>query len=611
MVRRFTIAACAASCFSSGFSLAADQLAVVVVTATRQATRANELIADVTVIDRETIEQAGPTTLPELLSRQPGLHVVDNGGAGKATSIFMRGTSSTHTLLLVDGMPLGSVTAGSPSLHNLPLSQIERIEILRGPASSLYGSDAIGGVIQIFTRRGEGPLRLDAYAGIGSDNTREVQAGISGSQGPWSYSFAASRFTTDGFNVAADPQRYRTSQFVLPNSDADGYGNTSHAGRVTYKLAEGHEIGASVLEATSRSAYDSGGPTVDAYNNDKTRVHGLHLRNRITDRWTSTLRWGLSEDRSENFAPARTLFATTQTQWTWQNDLRLPVGSLLLAFENVDQAVDSTTSFTVRTRTVRSLIAGYQGSLGAHNWQASLRRDNNSQFGGHSTGSLAYAYRFAAEWQARIASGTSFKAPSFNQLYFPAFAPFPAFGNPGLQPEEARNLEAGLNWERGGRNATLTWFDNHISNLITTSPAGTAVNLGKARITGTSLTYGVMQGHWRADAGLDLMRPVDEANGRRLQRRPAEMAKLSLTYAPAAWKAGGEISAVGRRYDATTQTRAMGGYAVVNLFAAREIARDWTLEGRINNLFDRVYENAWAFAVPGRQLFLGVRYAPR
>lgn len=602
MYKRITLAACAASCLSPGVSLAADQLAMVVVTATRQATRANEVIADVTVIERETIEQAGPTTLPELLARQPGLHVVDNGGAGKATSVFMRGTSSGHTLLLVDGMPLGSATTGSPSLHNLPLSQIERIEILRGPASSLYGSDAIGGVIQIFTRRGEGSMRVNAYAGIGGYGTREVQAGVSGSQGPWSYSFAASRFTTDGFNVAADPVRFRTALFSVPNSDADGYRNTSHAGRVTYKLAEGHEIGASVLEATSRSAYDGGGATVDAYNNDKTRMYGLQLRNRINDRWTSTLRWGLSEDRSENFAPARTLFATTQTQWTWQNDLRLSVGSVLLAFENVDQSVTSTTNYAIKARTVRSLIAGYQGNLGAHSWQAALRHDENSQFGGRTTGSLGYAYRFAAEWQARIASGTAFKAPSFNQLYFPGF------GNVNLKPEEARNLEAGLNWERGGQHASLTWFDNRVSNLIAGFPV---TNIGKARITGTSLAYGLTHRAWHADAGLDLMRPVDEANGRRLQRRPAEMAKLALSYAPAIWKAGGEITAIGRRYDTTTQTRAMGGYAVVNLFAAREIARDWTLEGRINNLFDRVYENAWAYAVPGRQIFVGLRYAPR
>ncbi|MDA8258663.1 MAG: TonB-dependent receptor [Betaproteobacteria bacterium] len=602
MYKCFTLAACAASCLSPGVSLAADQLAVVVVTATRQATRTNELIADLTVIEREAIEQAGPTTLPELLSRQPGLHVVDNGGVGKATSVFMRGTSSTHTLLLVDGMPLGSVTTGSPSLHNLPLSQIERIEILRGPASSLYGSDAIGGVIQIFTRRGEGPMRMNAYAGIGGYGTREVQAGVSGSQGPWSYSFAASRFSTDGFNVAADPVRFRTSTFSVPNSDSDGYRNTSHAGRVAYKLADGHEIGASVLEALSRSSYDRGGATVDAYNRDKTRVYGLYLRNRINHRWTSTLRWGHSEDNSTSFDPARSQFATRQTQWTWQNDVRLPVGNLLLAVENLDQAVDSTTGYTVRNRTVRSFVAGYQGNLGAHSWQAALRRDENSQFGGRTTGSLGYGYRFADGWQARVASGTAFKAPSFNQLYFPGF------GNVNLKPEEARNLEAGLNWERGGQHASLTWFDNRITNLIAGFPV---VNIGKARITGTSLSYGLTQGFWRADAGLDLMRPVDDTTGNRLQRRPAEMARLALTYAPAAWKAGGEITAIGRRYDTTTQGRAMGGYAVANLFAAWEVDKNWTLEGRINNVFDRVYENAWAYAVPDRQMFIGVRYAPK
>lgn len=602
MYKRFTIAACAASCLSSGFSLAADQLAAVVVTATRQATRISEVIADVSVIDRETIEQAGPTTLPELLARQPGLHVVDNGGPGKTASVFLRGTSSGHALLLVDGIPLGSATTGSPSLHNLALSQIERIEILRGPASSLYGSDAIGGVIQIFTRRGAGPARVNAYIGIGSNNTREAQASVSGGNGPWSYSFGASRLTTGGFSVAADPVRYQTANFALPNTDADGYRNTSYSGHVVHKFAEGQEIGATLLEAISHNLYDGGGPLVDAYNDDKTRVYGVQLRSRINAIWTSTLRWGLSEDNSTTFAPARSQFATAQTQWTWQHDVLLPVGSLMLAAESLDQSVTSTTNYAIKARTVRSLIAGYQGDIGAHSWQAALRRDENSQFGGRSTGSLAYGYRFAAEWQARIASGTAFKAPSFNQLYFPGF------GNVNLKPEDARNLEAGFNWERGGQRASLTWFDNRISNLIAGFPV---VNIGKARITGNSLAYGLAQRAWRADVGLDLMRPVDEANGRRLQRRPAETAKLALTYAPSFWKAGGEITAVGRRYDTTTQTRAMGGYAVVNLFAAREVAMDWTLEGRINNVFDRVYENAWAYAVPGRQIFVGLRYAPK
>ena len=574
---------------------------VVIVTATRVPTRINEVIADVALIDRATIEQAGPTTLPELLARQPGLYVVDNGGRGKTASVFMRGTASTHALLLVDGVPLGSATTAQPSLHNLPLSQIERIEILRGPASSLYGSDAVGGVIQIFTKRGEGPARVNAYAGIGSHDTREAQAGISGSSGALSYSFSASHHTTGGFNVASDPQRFNIVNFSLPNPDDDGYRNTLVTGRVVYAIAKGHEIGATVLEGKSRNWFDRGGPTVDAYNNDKTRAHGAFLRNRVNDVWKSELRWGSSEDWSESFAPGRSLFATTQTQWTWQNDIRLPVGNLMFAFENTEQSVDSTTKYTVKRREVDAAVLGYQGNVGAHSWQAALRRDDNSQFGARTTGSLGYGYRFATDWQVRAAVGTAFKAPSFNQLYYPGF------GNDALKPEKARNREIGLHWLQGGQHASATWFDNRITDLIEGFPV---TNTGKARIKGASLAYGLFYGAWSIDAGLDLM-PINEATGDRLQRRPAEMLKLAVTYAPGDWKIGGETNTIGRRYDTTTEGRPMHGYGVANLFAGKALDKEWSLEGRINNLFDRVYENAWAYAVPGREIFIGLRYQPK
>lgn len=580
----------------------ADDEAAVIVTATRIPTRINEVIADVTVIDRAAIEQAGPATLPELLARQPGLHLVDNGGRGKIASIFMRGTGSAHALLLVDGVPLGSVTTGQPSLHNLPLSQIERIEILRGPASSLYGSDAIGGVIQIFTKRGEGPARFTAYAGIGSNATREAQSGISGSSGPLSYSFSAARYTTDGFNVAADPQRFNTINFSLPNPDDDGYRNTALNGRLVYEIAKGHQIGATILEAKSRNYFDRGGPTVDAYNNDKTRAYGVFLRNRLNDVWTSELRWGSSEDESESFAPDRSLFATIQTQWIWQNDFRLPVGKLLVAIENKVQQVDSTTAYSVMKRDVNSLVLGYQGNVGAHSWQTALRRDDNSQFGAETTGSLGYGYHITDAWQARAALGTAFKAPTFNQLYFPNF------GNTNLKPEKARNREVGLHWQQGGQHASVTYFDNRIADLIEGSPV---TNIGKARIKGTSLAYGLQHGAWTLDAGLDLMRPINDATGDRLQRRPAEMLKLAVSYAPGDWRIGGETSMVGRRYDTTTEGRPMHGYGVANLFASKALDQAWSLEGRINNLFDRVYENAWAYAVPGREIFVGLRYQPK
>ena len=585
---------------AAGSFAQADEAAVMV-TATRQPARINELLADVTVIDREAIEQAGPTTLPELLARQPGLHVIDNGGPGKSASLFIRGTSATHALLLVDGVPLGSATTGSPSLHNLPLSQIERIEILRGTASSLYGSDAIGGVVQVFTRRGDGPPRFTAHAGAGTHGTTEAGAGVSGSDGRLSYSLSAADYRTKGFNVAADASRYRTANSTVPSDDADGYRNRAVTGRLAWALTDDHELGVNLLEATSRNAYDSGGATVDAYSNDRTRVAGLALRSRLAEHWTSTLRWGQSEDDSTGFAPARSQFATTQRQLTWQHDVRLPVGTVLLAAENLEQAVTSTTNYALTRRTVRALVAGYQGHWQSHSWQTSLRRDDNSQFGGRTTGTLAYGYRFAPDWQWRIATGTAFKAPTFNQLYFPNF------GTAGLAPEEARNRETGLNWERGSRRLGLTWFDNRIRNLIATV-SNRATNIGRARITGTSLTASATAGSWMLDAGLDLMRPVDETNGNRLPRRPAQLLKLAATRATADWKLGGELVAVGRRYDTTTQTRAMGGYAVLNLTAARLLSRDWAVEARLNNLAERVYENAWAYAVPGRVLFVGLRY---
>jgi vitamin B12 transporter len=582
----------------------AFDLAAVVVTATRQATRANEIIADVTVIDREAIEQAGPTTLPALLARQPGLHMVENGGMGKNASIFLRGTGTGHTLLLVDGVPLGSVTSGSPSLHNLPLSQIERIEILRGPASSLYGSDAIGGVIQVFTRRGEGEGRLNAYAGIGSHATREVQGGVSGGSNGWSYNLGLSRLTTDGVSVAADPVRYRIASGSVPNADADGYGNSAVSARLAYAFAPGHEMGATLLEASSRNAFDGGGLTVDAYNRDK-NAGAQRLPAQPPQRNLDVdPALGASAKTTAAALPRHAASSPpSQTQWTWQNDLRLPLGALLLALENTDQAVTSTTNYAVKTRNVRSLVIGYQGQLGAHSWQAAARYDRNSQFGGRRTGSFGYGYRFATEWQARMSIGTAFKAPSFNQLYFPGF------GSATLQPESARNLEAALSWERGLQHATLTWYDNRIDNLIAGTTA--AVNIGKARITGTSLAYGNRTGAWSSDASLDLMRPIDSTNGNRLQRRPAQMLKLALGYSPGAWRVGAEATAIGRRYDTTTQTRAMGGYAVGNLYAARDIDHNWSIEARLNNVFNRVYENAWSYAVPDRQLFLGLRYAPK
>lgn len=597
---RTAIAVALAIAFQPALAALPDDEATIVVTATRIPTRVNEQLADVTVITREQIEAAGAATLPALLAQQPGVQIVTTGGVGKSTSLFTRGTNAGHTLLLVDGMPLGSATLGQPSLHNLPLSQIERIEILRGPASSLYGSDAIGGVVQIFTRKGKGPLTPEVFAGYGSYGTSELMAGISGGTERVSYSLAASRFETDGWDAT-------TPKLANTNRDADGYKNTSWRGRLAVAPAAGHEFGATFFVADSRNHYDGGGATVNAYNDDATGVWSLYARNRLAEAWTSTLRFGESKDRSENFAPGRSLHATTQRQWTWQNDLKLPLGALVLAAEHLDQAVESTTNYTIKERTVRSLVAGWQARLGDHSWQISQRLDDNSQFGQKTTGSLAYGYRIAPQLTARAAVGTAFKAPSFNQLYWPDTG-FGG-GNPNLLPESAKNREIGLEWF-GPPGARLAWthYDNRIKNLIAGWPP---VNIGRARITGDSLEGGHVWGPWSAQASLDFMKPVDEANGNRLPRRAAQQAKLRVAYEPGAWATGGEVLAVGPRYDTAAQTREMARYELVNLFGHYRFNRDFRIEARLDNLLDKDYENAWGYRNPGRSLFVGLRYQPK
>ena len=583
-------------------STATQNLDPVVVTATRQPTRISESLADVTVLERSDIEKASGSTTLELLARQPGLQLSNSGGSGKASSIFIRGTEARHTLLLVDGVPLSSATLGTPSLADIPLAQIERIEIVRGATSAVYGSDALGGVIQIFTRRGTGPLKGDAFIGAGTQNTQEYSAGLSGGNETVSGSMRISHFTTDGFNAASDPVRYNIVNFSRPSPDKDGYYQTAASGNLAVRPLKGHELGITAYAVEGRSRYDGGGPTVNAYADIRNTVMSGYSRNQFTNIWQSTLRYGRSEDSSTNFAPGRTLFETDQNQWTWENQVALPVGNLLAGYEYLEQNVSSTTSYTVDHRTVRSPFLGYSLKLANHRFQLSGRHDDNSQFGHKNTGNLAYGYQFSKELGAHGSIGTAFKAPTFNQLYFPGY------GNPSLKPEEALNREIGLTWQATGHRLGIVYFDNRITDLIPVFPV---MNINKASIRGTSLSYQGAMGPWTLQASTDLMKPRDESTGKNLPRRADQTGIVALSYATGPFNAGAEVQGVGARYDDAANTRRMGGYALLNLFGSYKIANDWRIEARINNVFDKEYETAWAYAQPGMNAFVGIRYNPK
>lgn len=592
----------------------------VVVTASRIPQSTENVLADVTVVTRDEIERAGQSTLVELLQRQPGIQITSNGGAGKASGIFMRGTNTGHVVVLVDGLRINSATLGTTSFENLPLGQIERIEILRGAASSLYGADAIGGVIQIFTRRGEGAPKFTAFAGTGRYNTHRAEASVSGgaNNNATRYALNVSALETDGFSAKEVKTGF--------DADDDAYENLSFSAALTQQLVEGHEVDVQFLRSYGRSEYDCN--RRECYNTQALKSYGLTSRNRFLPFWQSTLKLGVGVDDGRDVsrntaATAPSLFRTEQRQYLWQNDLTLPLGTLTLAYDRLEQEVSGTTNYAQKSRDNNGWLAAYLLEAGAHSAQLSLRRDDNSQFGNHTTGNAGYGYHFADFWRVSASFGTAFKAPTFNQLYFPNF------GDPGLQPEKSRNREAALRYNNGTIHAGLTVFENDIRNLIEFSGPATAgctlggfcpVNVGRAEITGATLEGGwQLHDHWRLSGNFTAQSPRNEDTGDLLIRRGNRYGTLRLDYGQGPLQAGLEVVGNSRRYNDAANTKVMDGYALVNLTASYALNPDWRLEARADNIFDQDYVLAFTgntataapYGTPGASLFMGLRWQPQ
>lgn len=588
--------------FSATANAADSELGQIVVTATRQATRSNELLSDVSVITRAEIEQSGQSSIEQLLARQPGIEYTANGGPGTNSGIFIRGASPKQSVVLIDGLRVGSASSGDVALSRIPLSQVERIEILRGPASSLYGADAIGGVIQIFTRRGDGATRYNASAGFGTYRTTQATAGVSGGSAAVSYSVQAGYDETAGFSALRNPANSSW------NADRDGLRATHLSGSVAFRPAPGHELGLNLLQASGVSRYDSFPRSGDYKNDQDLTTYSIYSRNRFSPLWTSTLRLGRSTDDATNMNNGRPtdIYRTDQDQLSWQNDIKLPIGQALIAAEYLKQQLSSTSAFVVNERTIRSLLAGWNGHLADHRLQLNLRRDDNSQFGAKTTGFAAYGYQLTADWRAHASYGTAFRAPSFNELYFPDTG-FGG-GNPDLKPELAKNREFGVDWEVGNHHLAAVYFNNKVSDLIASWPPA---NVSKATLSGGSLAYDGRFADWQLGVSAELSRSRDDDTGKRLARRADEQLKAHVSRALGQWHLGAEWQLVGERYDDAANAKRLGGYGLVNLFADYRFERDWALFVRANNLFNKGYELARDYATPGANVFVGIRYAPK
>jgi vitamin B12 transporter len=599
---------------------AAIDLDQVSVTGTRTEVAVQDSLVPVQVIGRDEIDRSQATSLTDLLAGRAGIGFSNQGGPGKLTTFNIRGTESDHVLVLVDGVRIGSASAGLAAFQDLPVSQIERIEIVRGPRSSLYGSEAIGGVIQIFTRTGGQGLNTYAQAGFGTHDLRNHSAGFSyrGDRG-W-LSANAGYQESDGINACRGTAGNAEAPFgagcYVDEPDRDGYRNTSIGVRAGINVTDTLSLEGNFLNADSKNAYDGsifGGNEAD----NLQRVAGGKLLWTPSDAFRLTVQAGRADDQSDNdYADAdagtRTYVSTFDTRRdnaAAQADYTFAPGQIItLGGDWQNDQVTSNTPFDVEDRDNTGVFAEYQGSFGAHALQASVRNDDNEQFGSHTTGSLGYGFGFGDGFKFTASAGTGFKAPTFNDLYYPG-----GFGNPDLKPEKSKSLNLGLAQYGEGWNWTFNAYETRIKDLIGYDTAFNLVNVDKARIRGAELTGFVSLYGVDINAQISHTDPRNDSDGsvnhdNWLARRSRDTARLDLDYAIGDFRLGLTGNGYGHRYDDAANTARLGGYGTMDVRLEYALSSDWTLQAKAANVFDKDYETIQWYNEPGREYTVSIRW---
>lgn len=638
MQRHFKIAAIAAAVLSTFNVYAADEARApeVVVTATRTPTRVSELLSDVSVITRDDIDHSPATSLSELLTTIPGVSITTTGGRGATTSMFIRGTNATHSIVLIDGQRISSSTTGTTSFEHIPLEQIDHIEVLRGPASSLYGADAIGGVIQIFTKKGAIAKPAPVFSfGVGSYGTTTGSVSYGGTSGDTRFNLSS------GWESAHGPSSTKPAPvanlYDSFNPDKDPYSNTNVAAHVSQLVSPGTEIGGDYIEASTLKHFDAVScdpsgfilctPNFDSQQHQTLRSYSAFASNQLTSDWKSSLRIGRSDDKTKSWSlepisSAVTIdhFNTGQNQFDWQNDFSTGIGRLMAAFEWRKEEVETSKALLVNSRTTNAVVAGYQGQFGHHDFQASARIDNIEGIGIARSGSIAYGYRFDNGFSTHASTGRAFHAPNFNELYWP-FDPANFFqGNPNLRPERAFNREIGLRYDTLYSTTNVTFFQNNVTDLINyvllaVPPFGQNENVSSATLRGVSFNYTLCIEDWIGRANYDFLSARDDSTGLFLQRRVPHSGLVEVRRQFAQFDLGAQVTYAGDRFNDNANTQTLGSYSLLNLDANYRLTPEWGLQGKVGNLLDTHYvvlnNGVNDYTTPGRTFFLNVRYQPK
>lgn len=593
-------------------------LAPVAVIGNRTLQHEPDIVGDVSVIPRAALQRAAQSSLTEVLNRSRAVEAISYGGPQTVSRLFIRGSNSNQVLVLIDGVRINAATHGGAALNALSAHDIERIEILRGAASSLYGADAVGGVINIVTRkRREDGVSAHATVGAGTHSTQKVDVDVDGGHDGWYYAFGAGYAQSRGFDAT-------TPELFIHNPDRDSYYQRHASAAVTRAWAPDQEISLQINHNRINGGYDAGLPWFNDRTVQSLTGYTLTSKNAIADGWVSTLVAAFTSDRLRTYnapdhpdAPpgGASQFTNRQRQFTWQNDFKfLKHHQLSVVLERLEQRVrgdladysnfplpPTFVNYPVDKRHTNAVGAIYTGRFARHRFQASIRHDNDSLYGGQTTGALGYAYDITPHLQARLGANTAFRAPDFNERFFPGS------GNPNLKPEKARNIEAGLRYTDAVSDVSISVYRNRVHNLIAGFPS---VNIGRAVLEGMSLEARRRLGNTHWQAHLDLQKPHDQDTGHLLPLRSRQSFTLLAEHQLAWGLVGVEWEAVGERFGTSDGRERMGGFALTNLTLTYDINPSMQVHVRWNNIFDRNYTLVPGYATAGSNIFaaLSVHY---
>jgi vitamin B12 transporter len=437
---------------------------------------------------------------------------------------------------------------------------------------------------------------------------RKVEAGVSGAhESGLSFALNAGREKAAGFSAtkpAAGPYGY--------NADKDGYTLDSASGRLALEVNKGVDLGLNFLQSHLESQFDSG-PGYDDRMDQKLETIALFAKMKVASNWQTGLQLAKASDKSFSDASyGKSMIDTVQTSLNWQNDIRIGKDVLQLIAERRDEKVEATTAGLGRSRSTTSYAASYVMKQNVHQASASVRLDDSSQYGTHSTGSIAYGYHLSDSLRLNASYGTSFRAPSFNELYYPGY------GIATNKPEQAKNAEAGLYFDDGVTQLSAVYYQNKATDLLVSTnvcpvekashPWGCAYNVNKATMSGLTIGSSIRLGDLSLRGSLDLQDPVDNTTGKRLARRSKQHGSLAAEYTIGKAKFGVESVFSGDRFDDLANKKSLPGYALLNLYGTFEVANNLTAIARWNNVLDKKYELSKNYNTAGSNLFVGLNY---